>query len=406
MGGEAMRGLQSTKLGLVAVLLLLSACGTPSRISAVPDGQTTRATIPNIPNARYWADADPAPFLRDALAAVEREKAYLAEVGHQGPLPPVNFLAVSGGGDNGAFGAGLLVGWSKAGNRPEFKGVTGISTGALIAPFAFLGEDYDDELQAVYTTVAPGDIYEPRGLLAALIDDALADSAPLLETVTRYADEEMLRRIGEEYMTKGRLLMVATTDLDARRPVIWNMGAIAASGAPNALPLFRKILVASASIPGAFPPVMVDVEVNGEPHQEMHVDGGAMAQVFVYPPGINVAELSEKNQVQRERTLYVIRNARLDPEWSTVERQTLTIAGRAISSLIHSQGIGDLYRIYVTTQRDGFDYNLAYIGSEFEAEKEEEFETAFMQALFGYGFDLAQDGYPWRKTPPGFEARN
>ena len=384
-------------------LILLSACALPSRLPAVPQSQTTRAIVAGIPNSRYWADESPEHFMRDAIEGVKREMQYLIKSGHDGPLPPVNFLAISGGGDAGAFGAGLLVGWTQAGSRPEFKGVTGISTGALIAPFAFLGPEYDDELQAVYTTMSPDSIFETRNLLAALIDDALADTAPLARTVQQYVDEEMLRRIAEEYQEKGRLLLIGTTDLDARRPVIWNMGAIASSGSPDSLGLFRKILLASAAIPGAFPPVMFDVEVDGKQYQEMHVDGGAMAQVFLYPPGLNVREEAKARGVDRDRTLYIIRNARLDADWASVERLTLDIVGRAISSLIHSQGIGDLFKIYLLTQRDGIDYNLAYIGEEFDAQKEEEFETKFMRKLFDYGYDLGRTGYPWKKTPPGLD---
>ena len=136
---------------LTALLLLVQGCASPGRSPAVPVQDTTRAEIPGIPNARYWVDADVEPFVRDAIASAQREMAYLARTGHQGPLPPVNFLAVSGGGDDGAFGAGLLVGWTATGTRPEFKGVTGVSTGALIAPFAFLGPEEDDTLRAVYT---------------------------------------------------------------------------------------------------------------------------------------------------------------------------------------------------------------------------------------------------------------
>ena len=154
-----------------ALLLLAQGCATPSRLAAVPAQDTTRAEIPGIPNARYWVQTDIEPFVRDALASVQREQAYLARTGHQGPLPPINFLAVSGGGDDGAFGAGLLVGWSATGTRPEFKGVTGVSTGALIAPFAFLGPEEDDALREVYTAIGPQNILKPRSLLAALTSD-------------------------------------------------------------------------------------------------------------------------------------------------------------------------------------------------------------------------------------------
>ncbi|MEX2298387.1 MAG: hypothetical protein WD715_13305, partial [Dongiaceae bacterium] len=196
---------------------------------------------------------------------------------------------------------------------------------------------------------------------------------------------------------------IASTDLDARRPVIWNIGAIASSGAPQALELIRKIFVASAAVPGAFPPVMIDVEVDGQPYQEMHVDGGAVSQAFLYPPQLSVSELSAEYGVQRERQAYIIRNSRLDADWASVERQVMDIAGRAISSLIQSQGVGDLDRMYLQTQRDGVGYNLAYIGSDFTTPGGGDFDPVYMNALFDYGYALGKAGYAWGKEPPGFE---
>ena len=227
----------------------------------------------------------------------------------------------------------------------------------------------------------------------------MADNAPLRRTVAKYVDRAMLDAIAAEY-EKGRILLIGTTDLDARRPVIWDIGKIAESHQPAAVKLVQDILVASTAIPGAFPPMMIDVEVNGKHYQEMHVDGGASAQVFVYPPGLDIS----KSGVKRERHLYVIRNARLDPDWAQVDRSTMSIAGRAISSLIQTQGVGDLYRIYLTAERDGFDFNLAYIPKSFTRELKEPFETAYMKALFQVGYDMAAKGYPWSKAPPGFNA--
>jgi hypothetical protein len=388
---------------VVLAIVLLPGCTTPPRRAAVPVGLQAKAEIPGLPGIRYnpTDPHDVAEMAREGVASVKREQAYLAATRHQGPMPPANFLAISGGGDDGAFGAGLLNGWTAAGDRPPFKLVTGISTGALIAPFAFLGPEYDGKLKAVYTTTSPKDIVEKRGLLAAVFDDAMADNKPLWNVVKTKVDGAMLDAIGAEYK-KGRLLLVATTDLDARRPVIWNLTKIAASGHPKALELFRSLMIASAAIPGAFPPVMIDVEVDGTPYQEMHVDGGAVAQVFAYPPSIKLKDLSRENHVQRERRLYLIRNARLDPEWAQVERSTMSIAARAISSLIQFQGVGDLYRIYSTTQRDGVDYNLAYIPPTFNAPHKEDFDTEYMRQLFDTGYRMAAKGYPWQKTPPAF----
>ena len=390
-------------LAAAAMCLLLPSCGSLTRLNAVPVATEDQATVLGLPAARYWADGDPAPF-RDAMVeAFYREAALLRAAGHQGPLPPAEFLAISGGGENGAFGAGLLVGWTAAGTRPEFKAVTGISTGALTAPFAFLGPDYDDELKEVYTTISSQDILQPRWYITALLQDALADNTPLRRTIGRYVDQAMLEAIAAEH-AKGRVLLIGTTNLDARRPVIWNIGQIAAGGHPQALELVHDILVASAAIPGAFPPVMIDVEVDGETYEEMHVDGGASAQVFVYPPGLDIRALSRERQVTRERRLYVIRNARLDPDWAQVERSTFSILGRAVTSLIQTQGVGDLYRIYLAAERDGIDFNLAYIPASFTTPLKEPFDTEYMKELFQLGHELAVDGYSWAEVPPGYAA--
>ena len=197
-----------------------------------------------------------------------------------------------------------------------------------------------------------------RNFIAGVFGDAMADNAPLWTLTRKSVNADLLKEIAAEY-AKGRFLLIGTADLDARRPIIWDMGKIASYGDPKALELFVSIMIASASIPAGFPPVMIDVEADGKHYQEMHVDGGTMAQVFVYPAALSARE--DGNQPPgntRERRLYVIRNARLDPDWAQVERKTMSIAGRAVGSLIHTQGIGDLYRIYATAQRDGVDFNL------------------------------------------------
>jgi hypothetical protein len=219
--------------------------------------------------------------------------------------------------------------------------------------------------------------------------------------VKRHITPEFLTEIAAEY-AKGRLLLIGTTNLDARVPVVWNMTAIAASGDPDALDLFRRIMVASASIPGAFPPVMIDVEVDGRRYQEMHVDGGATRQLFLYPPALQAGALSRELHAGRKRGVYLIRNARLDPDWASVDRRTLTIANRSVSSLIETQGIGDLDRLYMTATRDGIDYNLAFIPPTFTTPHMSEFDTHYMRELFETGRSLAAAGYPWQKFPPGF----
>ncbi len=375
----------------------------PSRLPAVPERLTTRAEVPGIPGARYWVGVDIEPFVRDVLEARDREVKHRASSGLPRGLPDAALLGVSGGGDNGAFGAGLLCGWSESGNRPEFKAVTGVSTGALIAPFAFAGPEYDRVLRSVFTAVGPSDVARKRTLLAAINNDGMADNRPLWYQISRHADESLLEKIAKEH-AKGRILLVGTTNLDARQPVVWNMGKIAASGASGALDLFRRILLASAAIPGAFPPTMFRVEADGETYEEMHVDGGASAQVFLYPPGMRGVAASLGEELARKFHVYIIRNSPIRASWEPARRRTISIVGPAIKSLIHTQGFGDLYRIYSTTQRDGLDFNLAFIDDDFDAEHPEEFDTQYMKALFDYGFRQGRDGYPWKKTPPRLEA--
>ena len=335
-------------------------------------------------------------FIDDYLKSLELEKAYLATQGHTGPLPPVAILGISGGGDNGAFAAGFLNGWTKAGTRPQFHLVTGVSTGALIAPFAFLGPAYDKKLKDLYTNISFKDVAKKRSILAVVSNDAIADNRPLRNLVRKYINQDVLDAIAAEY-AKGRLLLVGTVNLDACRPVIWNLTEIAASRNPGALKLVQSLLIASSAIPGEFPPVMIDVEADGKKYQEMHVDGNTANQVFVYPAALRLKEVAG---VDRERKVYIIRNARLDPQWAQVERRTLPITFQAIATLIQYQGIGDLYRIYTVTQRDGVDFNLAYIPPTFKAPHREEFDTDYMRALYNEGYSLSEKGYTWTKEPP------
>ncbi|MCR5878815.1 patatin-like phospholipase family protein [Phenylobacterium sp. J367] len=385
---------------IAAAPLALAACGTTREGLAVPAAATARAEA-SIPGVRFLPDRDPEPFERLGATAMERERAWLSSQGHRGPLPPAQILAVSGGGGDGAFGAGLLAGWTRAGDRPSFKMVTGVSTGALIAPFAFLGPDHDATLHVAYTRTTDADIFKKRHFTAAIWGDALTDTTPMAGLIAQYVTPDLLRAIAGEY-AKGRLLMVGTTNLDAREAVYWDMGRIATQGDETALKLFRQITLASAAIPGAFPPVMIDVTVDGQRYQEMHVDGGATRQVFMYPQRLHLNEALAAEARARERRVYIIMNARLDPDWASVDRRTLSIAGRAVASMIQTQGIGDLMRMYITSRRDGIDYNLAYIPSRFTAERHGEFDPAYMKALFELGQTMAATGYPWDKVPPGY----
>jgi predicted patatin/cPLA2 family phospholipase len=380
---------------LLTSIVVLGACSFPERNPAVPRIDTIRALPLGLANARFFADGDPRPMMEEAAHAYDRHEATLRAEGAANTRPPVNYLAISGGGDDGAFGSGLLTGWAATGTRPQFQFVTGVSTGAMMAPFAFLGSEYDDAMARMYTTLTPAKVFRERFITAVVFNDAMTDTSPLAQVIASYADQKMLDSIAREYQ-KGRLLLIGTTDLDSERPVIWNIGAIAASGHPRALELFRKILRASAAVPGVFQPVMIDVELDGKKYQEMHVDGGAVAQLFVYPASIDIS----KSGIRRERHAYIIRNGKLDPNYAASKRQTLSVSGRAISTMLTASGKNDVMRVYFLARRDGIDYNLAYIGSDFTVTESGMFEPAYMRALYAYGFEQGRDGRAWHKLPP------
>ncbi len=381
----------------------LASCASLDRLPAVPLVMGYEIHPLDIPYARFYADGDPAQFraLGHELIARARAARGAAALPH-GARQNATFLAISGGGDDGAFGAGLLVGWTARGDRPEFSVVTGISTGALSAPFAFLGPDYDDELKAVYTETSAADIFSGSNPIVSILSgDAAADTTPLRNLIAKYVDERMVRRIAEEY-AKGRLLLVATTNLDQARSVIWNIGAIATSPDPRARHLIIEVLRASASLPGAFPPVMLDVTINGKRYEEMHVDGGAMSQIFLYPPSLRLKEVGPKVS-QKKDVAYIIRNGRIFRPEHQVKRQTLAIAGQAIATMTAANGMNDLYRIYLTAKRDGIEYNLVFLDDDFAVPYEGPFNKIYMNTLFEYGYRKGAAGIAWHKSPPGYE---
>jgi predicted patatin/cPLA2 family phospholipase len=378
-------------------LAILGACSTPKR-SPPPADPGEMGRIPGIGVVRWWGDEE-IPELDQWMAMSEPELArrYPALYGQEH-----HYLAISGGGANGAYGAGLLCGLTEAGRRPEYTMVTGVSTGALTAPFAFLGPKYDPVLKEVYTTLRPSELLKKRGALAVLHDDAIADSDGLRKMIAKYVTAEVVAEIATEHR-RGRSIFIATTNLDAGRAVVWNLGRIAISGSPDALDLIHRILLASASVPGAFPPVMIEVELDGKRYDEMHVDGGASAQVFLYPGELDFDAVTTKLRVKGKPAVYVIRNAFLEEEWRAVDRRVISIAGRTINSMIRSQGLGDLYRIYLLSLVDGMEYHQTFIPAEFAVKSKEPFDPEYMSALFEFGRQRALKGEAWQRHPPGMQ---
>jgi predicted acylesterase/phospholipase RssA len=390
------------RLFLIGALAALTAgCATIAPRNILPEASASQIELEGFHNIRFWGDASAHDIQAIMMADESRAEARPAR-GIERHQPAANFLAISGGADGGAFGAGLLVGWSDAGTRPVFDMVTGVSSGALIAPFAFLGRDHDSQLREIFTKYGRKDIftYNVSGLLEG---SALADDAPLAKLIAKYVDESLLREIATERM-KGRILLIGTTNLDTQRPVLWDMGRIAMSSNREAMALFRKILLASATLPGVFPPVRIKVRVGGQNYDELHVDGGVTRQVFIEPSAFSFASHDQRSgRLASRPQLYVIRNGKIDPEWQPVNENMLSVTQRSINTLIKNQGIGDLYRIYTITKHDRIDFNLASIPSDFTETSDEPFDQRYMISLFDRGYDLGSHNYAWAKTPPGMD---
>jgi hypothetical protein len=328
----------------------------PSRPDFTADDQAA-SIIPGIPDARFWADSE-----KDFLAAL--------------PATPGPWLALSTGGGDGAFGAGLLNGWSESGKRPEFSVVTGVSTGALMAPYAFVGSSQDSGLKRAYTEYNAGDIFED-----VKTPESLVDTWPLKRLIAKEVTPELLVQVAEAYK-RGRRLFVATTNLDAQRGMIWNMGAIAAKGDEAALELFRNVLRASTAIPGLFPPVLIEVEANGKKTAEMHADGGLAAQVFVAPESI----LNTSSTVKLPATeLYLIANSRLSPEFQMTERSLIFVLGHAITVGVQTMLRVNIDRAYATAKRNGIPFFLSYPALASDQQGKGAFDPEFMKDLFQTG---------------------
>jgi len=384
-------------VGFITLTLALQACVSIPERNPVPEALVDQAAIPGIPLGRLWGDELPA----DADERINLFKEQMQTRGSQDIFSrPKNFLSISGGGADGAFGAGILKGWSQSGQRSEFWIVTGISTGAFIAPFAFLGSDYDDELEELYTSMSTSDLIKQRRIISGLTSDALADTAPLREMLKRTIDKDMVDKIAFQHQ-RGRRLLIGTTNLDAQRPVIWNIGEIALEGTPESRQLIRDIMLASASIPVAFPPVRIQVSVGDDVYDELHVDGGTSSQVFLYPAAMNLRTTAERLGSTGKMAAYVIRNGQLKPHWAAVKPKLRPVVMASVATLIRAQGLGDIYRIYLGAKRDGMDFNLAYIPDDFDVEPEEYFDANYMRALFDRGYELSRNGYDWFKSPPG-----
>ena len=393
---------------LLALLVvpLLAACAGVRLLPAPPADLAPDAAVPGYADVRSWGDES----FSFTNSRIDETKRFLQrEIAAGNDLPndgTIDVLLLSGGGSDGAYGAGLLNGWTDRGGRPEFWVVTGISTGALIAPFAFAGPEFDRQLELFYTNTRTDDLITLRlfdALTGSLL--GLADTTSLVAIVDQALTPELLDRIAAEH-ARGRRLLIGTTNLDAQRPVVWDVGKIAASGRPDARRLIRDILLASSAIPGAMPPVQIEVEAGGRLYSEMHVDGGVTRQLFFLPPGLRLDALSPLLGDQlRIGTVYLLRNTKLAPHYAETEPGIVPITSRAISTLIKFSGVANVEVVREQARTNGFALKVTAVPEGFHHTEEEMFDPKYMRALYEVGYDGAFGGDPWIGVEGGSAVR-
>src|SRR5262245_54141887 len=353
----------------------------PAVVERAPYTEQDReaAIIPGLPGVRFFADASGA--FADALPR------------QRGP-----WLILSSGGSSGAYGAGVLVGLSQAGKRPDYAVVTGVSIGAVMAPYAFLGQKYDDKLRDSLLTLTSADVFED-----AVRPDSLVDTWPLRDQLAKRVTPDLLADVAAEHK-KGRRLFVATADLDSERPVIWNLGAIAAHGGEAALKLFRQVLLAAAAIPGIFPPVLIDAEGNGKKFQEMHAGGGVFGPFFAAPP-LWLIDPAEQLPVTR---FDVILHSKLVPEFDVTGTEKIFILGRTISAALKAGAKAELALLATAAKHNGSELNVAYVDSTFHQPAQTAFDQKQMTELFNLGLEQAKNGtaFHTQSPPPAGQTMN
>jgi predicted acylesterase/phospholipase RssA len=378
----------------VILTTILTACAVVKvdHVS-VPAPFVEDAIVLEFATARTWAD-DPSP------AFLETGNLRLAQARKSGidQKRDMAILALSGGSSDGAFGAGILGGWTDRGDRPEFEVVSGVSTGAMIAPLAFLGSDYDDQLKDFYTTITTKDVLR-KAFLGGLLGGgaSLTSSEPLAGIIADVINVEFMEKIAQEH-EKGRRLFVITTNIEAERPVVWDMGQIATHRSLRALELFRSVILASASIPGAFPPVPIKVSAGGKKYTELHVDGGTTTNIFLAPVDVTLPSRVSGRRV----TIYVIRNGKLSPKYKPLKPVTFQIAGQAISTMIKYQNNADIRRLQELAKRNHFGLQVISMPTEFDVESSEPFDKEYMNALFDFGYVMGLSGELWTRNPEIF----
>jgi len=386
---------------LIFTTILLTACAVTERPAEPRSG-----TVYTLPWGAVSLDAADSPeeaMQKERLMAVLHQRVSEQSDRDEQGRPIYRILAISGGGSNGAFGAGLLTGWTKRGARPEFDVVTGISTGALMSTFAFLGPDYDDQLY-IYTRISDQNIYSRRSLLSWLKNDAMTDTTPLRELVAEMIDEEILDRVAMQYHA-GRRLFIGTTNLDSNTFTLWDMGAIAASDRADRLERYRSVVLASASAPVIFSPVYIKVEGTDRTYWQMHADGGMKEGIMTYgvlQEPLEILQRSGLSPRDIRLEIYGINNSRHDRgTYKPVRPKVMDIAIASTAALLRNVMDNSIYRMWLKAQLYDMHIYLAWIPDEVEGPATSfEFDNTAMNQLFRYSHDLASKQDPWIYVPP------
>jgi hypothetical protein len=312
---------------------------------------------------------------------------------------PRNVLVLSGGGMNGAYTAGVLKGWTASGTRPQFDVVTGISTGALAAPYAFLGPEYDAELERLYTSMRQENIFHPHLLWL----DSLVSSEPLEQQIAAAATPEVLQMIADAHR-QGRRLYVGTTNLDTKSLVVWDLGAIATRNTPESRTLFQKVLLASCSVPGLLPPVPIDIEVDGKRFTELHVDGGVTACAFLQPAMLGIGPNGEQPPERHSMSIHVVIAGKLQQMAAPAKRELFSIVGESMNTVLQAKMEGELTKLFLLSRYVNADFKLTGIPQEYEMSGNNmSFDQHTMRGLFDIGYRCATNGTAWHPVPPGLK---
>ena len=374
-------------LQLMMTALLLASCTTVPRTDFGVDQQAEAQPV-GFSDVRFDADN-----LDQSRALGDEIRSKLPNIATNG----LQMLVLSGGGSEGAYGAGVLQGWSRSGKRPKFAIVTGVSAGALIAPFAFLGPEWDDRLQAAFTDGRTAKLLRRRRALDALFSGGIYEAEPLRRLVESYVDDQLIADIAKENAT-GRRLLVATTDLDTQRSVVWDMGAIASHGGAAARALFTDVLVASASVPGVFPPVLIAVQDNqGRHFEEMHVDGGTTETFFGIPESMLLTKT--RRAENKNFHLYVLLNTNDKPSFSVTKTDTIAVAARAFDTMTKASTRTLVSVTEAFCLRNNLSCLFAEVPSSAAKNDFLDFSTSNAIQLFQLGQADGLTGSGWRASP-------